>query len=392
MILINRLTIHQRIHETQGRATGFDYLRLILASLVVCWHSVGISHGLDQASQTLKTPAGALIMSILPTFFALSGFLVAGSLERSKTLLMFMGLRVIRIFPALLVEVLLSALILGPIFSRLNLSQYFHDPVFFKYFLNTVGIIQYTLPGVFENTPMSAVNGQLWTVPWELKCYVSLAILTIIGAVRHRMGLVTIVVLAVLFDMVHKTNTQHETFALANDLVPGLGLIVSFLAGVGIYLYSNRIIWSGRWAVAAAVISYLLLSTRYGTVVGVFPLAYVTVYLGLLCPRKLDVLRGADYSYGIFLYGFVVQQAFASLGGFAQHWWLNTLVCLPVACLISALSWHYIEKPALGLRKQLVKLEDGWVRLNGKYLSWMWRPSWLQSVPQRGLASPDYRI
>ena len=58
-------------------------------------------------------------------FFCLSGFLVAGSLERCRTPISFAGLRIFRIFPALVVEVLLSALILGPLLTHYSLKMYF---------------------------------------------------------------------------------------------------------------------------------------------------------------------------------------------------------------------------------------------------------------------------
>ena len=120
-------------------------------------------------------------------FFALSGFLVAGSLLRSRTVAMFLASRIIRIFPALSVEVLLSAVLLGPLFTSLTLAQYFRSHEFWGYWWNLVGHVHFRLPGVFDANPNpNVVNGQLWTVPYELYCYVLLALVTLIGGVRHR--------------------------------------------------------------------------------------------------------------------------------------------------------------------------------------------------------------
>ncbi|SHN38015.1 Acyltransferase family protein [Duganella sacchari] len=172
--------------ETNNRASGFDYLRLILSLAVILWHSYVLSEGRDAAhdlSQFFLVP----VRSILICFFALSGFLVAGSLLRCKTLFMFLGLRVVRIVPALFLEVTISALLLGPLVTTVPLSTYFSSQEFHSYFLNIAGIIHYTLPGVFETNPFpKVINGQLWTIPWELECYVALSLLSLVGIVGRR--------------------------------------------------------------------------------------------------------------------------------------------------------------------------------------------------------------
>lgn len=76
-------------------------------------------------------------------FFALSGFLVIGSLERSKTLVTFLGLRAFRIVPTLKVDVVLAALIIGPIVTTLDFKEYFTEIGFRSYFLNILGDIQF---------------------------------------------------------------------------------------------------------------------------------------------------------------------------------------------------------------------------------------------------------
>src|SRR4029077_15672800 len=108
-------------------------------------HSVIVCYGQLAEIAFWKSEARPIVRLILPMFFALSGFLVAGSLERSRTLLMFLALRVIRIFPALSVEVLLSALILGPIFTSISFKSYFSSSEFWEYFLNIVGHVHFRL-------------------------------------------------------------------------------------------------------------------------------------------------------------------------------------------------------------------------------------------------------
>ena len=178
-------SILQRSISTHGRSTGFDYLRIVLALAVIVWHSFPLSYG-PQAEVAKDTSVFAelLIGIILPMFFALSGFLVSGSLERNSSMVIFIGLRAIRILPALCVEVLLSALILGPALTTLTLHTYFVDKRFITYFLNIIGDIHYRLPRITINPTPDVVNGQLWTVPWELKCYVALTVLALLDSLE----------------------------------------------------------------------------------------------------------------------------------------------------------------------------------------------------------------
>ena len=122
------------------RPTGFDYLRIALAATIICLHSANVVLGLDRAMEVLGHIRIGCAM-VLALFFALSGFLVTASLLRCKSLISFLGLRVLRIVPALAVETTLSAIIIGPIFTALPLAQYFADPKFYAYFHTIVGDI-----------------------------------------------------------------------------------------------------------------------------------------------------------------------------------------------------------------------------------------------------------
>jgi len=132
------VSLQDRLVATDGRPSGFDYLRLWLAISVVFIHCPTTTNGADPF---VDTPLNAYVRAILPMFFALSGFLVAGSLERCKTLLGFLGLRVIRIYPALAVEVVLSAFLIGALVTTYPWSRYYSDPLFFLYLRNALGDI-----------------------------------------------------------------------------------------------------------------------------------------------------------------------------------------------------------------------------------------------------------
>jgi peptidoglycan/LPS O-acetylase OafA/YrhL len=339
---------------SRNRPAGFDYMRITLAAAVVCQHSMNTTLGLRRTLGLLDNPIRIPVAMILALFFALSGFLVAGSLLRCKSLISFLGLRVLRIAPALGVETTLSAIIIGPIFSETPLVQYFADPKFYHYFLNVIGDIQYQLPGVFLHNPMpDVVNAQLWTVPNELSCYVVLALLAATTICSNRVLYLTFLVFAqiglIYYGMCHWEETSLQLRAPL--------LVFCFLSGVGFYLWRDRTPFNLPTFLFALSLCAACLSTKHGDAFVPVPAAYVTCYLGLLNPRRSWIVSSGEYSYGVFLYGFVIQQCVATFGDPVRHWSLNILISLPISFGVALVSWHLVEKYALQLRSQLESIE-----------------------------------
>jgi peptidoglycan/LPS O-acetylase OafA/YrhL len=355
-------TLEDRLVQARFRPSGFDYLRISLAMSVIVWHSFGIPYGGDWAAAAIHDNAFARIGTtfILPSFFALSGFLVAGSLERTPSLFVFLGLRAIRIVPALGVEIVLSALLLGPLLTTLPLSEYFTSrPRVAAYFLNVVGDIHYVLPGVFETNPIPGIiNGQLWTVPWELRCYIALAVLAVLGLVRHGRALILASLGAMVALIIYLAFSGQTGIDRHNDVdVPGAALVLGFLFGVVAYRYRAAIPYRADLFFAAFAAFVALSFVPYGSVLITAPIAYMTVYLGLWDGRRIGPVAAGDYSYGVYIYGFVIQQAIVSIGPAFRHWYVVLPLTTTLAICFAALSWTYVEKPALNARRALPVIE-----------------------------------
>lgn len=351
-----------------GRATGFDYLRLVLATGVLFTHSVDVSYGPAFANAFESGPIRPVIALILPMFFALSGFLVAGSLERCRSLVSFMGLRVIRLAPALVFETVLAALILGPLLTSLPLATYFSDELLARYFLNILGHIQYVLPGLFEDNPWArTVNAQLWTLPYELVCYTALATLALFGVHRHRRTFALVVVAANLILIARAVANAASTGWSLQPVAEGPVLVLAFLYGVTAYLYRDRIRRSARLGVASALLTLALLIHPATDYLVPLPATYLTVWLGLMRPRPSALTQHGDYSYGVFLFGFPIQQAVTQLAGPSfQEWYWNIAAALPLTILFAMISWHAVEKPSLALRGPLRRFEDRMLAASGE--------------------------
>lgn len=350
-----------RAHE--GFGPGFNFARIFLAYSVLVWHTIAIAD--NNAGQALQTGLWPFIFAILPMFFALSGFLVTGSALRLPIKEYILN-RVFRIVPALGVDIAISALILGPIFTTVALSVYFTDQDFWSYFLNIVGNIHYDLPGVFEENPYAGVvNGALWTVPYEIACYVVMSAMIVLGVIRSwkwTLGLaVMLVVTAISFhvlglgkgDGLVDKGIRFAFFAKGASLVP------SFLVGSALYLMKDRLPYSGL--LALGVVMGLVALGLWGETslysnpifIGViaFPLAYLVVWIGLTPIPIPRLLESGDYCYGIYLYHFPILQALQSVFDFPSWWTLAIAGLLPVT-LFAIFSWHSIEKPVLKMRKR----------------------------------------
>jgi peptidoglycan/LPS O-acetylase OafA/YrhL len=346
----NSQSIDAYTSSIKGFTSGFDYLRFLLSLSVLIWHSYVVVVGLSPALGVAKEWSGYITWWILPMFFSLSGFLVAASLNRTPTIRKFLWLRLIRIYPALTVEVLLSAFILGALITTVPLKQYFLDPLFFQYLLNTIGWIHYELPGVFTDNPFSnIVNTSLSTVPAELKCYILIASLAFLTLTKKPRLLLSLFVAATIVVTMASFVVEFPGRFPANARSPHL--VSFFIAGVLINLCKAFIPFSKGLFWASVLFGALFLYSDHYIFLASLPVAYVTVWLGLQQPKKIPVVMDGDYSYGIYLYAAPIQQAVWHWTEFGRTYAGNIILSIFFVSIFSVFSWHIIEKPMLKYKK-----------------------------------------
>ena len=342
-------SIATEFKRTGGRPTGFDYLRIVLAVAITAWHTLLICYGNEGIRWSWAGPLRPVSFFLVPSFFALSGFLVAGSLLRND-ILSFLTLRALRILPALFCEVVISAFLVGVVFTTLPLQSYFASRDLWVYLLNIVGIIHFNLPGVFDNNMVTFVNRQLWTIPRELECYIALSVLGICGIVRRLNWFVLVFWLATAAVFAQTLLTAN---AAPSILPSGKLCVLTFLAGVLLFLAQERIPFN-RWLCLLAMIgTWLTLVHPLTNPLAALPIAYLTIWLGLQNPYKPTKLE-ADYSYGIYLYSFPLQQVAFQLG--CRAWYTNLLVGLSLAFVAAYLSWTFVERKVLARRKSVLAM------------------------------------
>lgn len=344
---------------SQGRDNNFNLVRIVAAYAVLFTHSFALTAGSSDAEPFLKTLGMTTGTVSVDVFFATSGFLVTASLLTRNSAVEFVWARVLRIFPALLAMLVVTVFGLGLYFTRLSWSAYLTDPVTYRYFfrcLSLLGGVDYELPGVFEDNPFQrVVNGSLWTMPFELRMYVTLAVLWLVfGLVPQarlkllKMSVVLIAILAGVFFVGHR-------FRVISFEVQSARFFFMFFSGAALYFYREKAVLS-RPVFYAALAAFCLSTFNSWA----FFLAYTATILYLLfyvayVPAGFvrNYNRLGDYSYGVYIYAFPVQQSVAALApgiGALSMIAASSLITL----LLSVVSWHCLEKKALRLKGHFV--------------------------------------
>lgn len=326
-----------------SRLNNFDFIRIVAAFLVLISHQYALS-GLAEPVLFGGTSMGAFGVLI---FFSISGFLVSQSWRQDPHIARFLAKRFLRIWPGLATVTLIAAIVLGPVVSTLDWHTYFLKPEFMEFFRNLkIMSIRYLLPGVFEeNIFPKAVNGSLWTIPLEVRCYLALLVIGSIGLTKRPilvlLGSISFGIYYFYFSPDPQNYQQHY------------GLY--FLAGVCLDLFRNKWEANPKYLIAAAgmlsIAFYLLKADRVALLI------WLPALVTLIGSRSTPILNKAgkygDISYGLYIYAFPVQQTVLWAAARDFPFFLGLLIAAVITTLCAFLSWHLVEGPALGLKARL---------------------------------------
>jgi peptidoglycan/LPS O-acetylase OafA/YrhL len=287
-------------------------------------------------------------------FFAISGFLVTQSFEQTANPLHYLGKRALRIFPGLFVATVVSAFILGPLVTTLPLGTYFSRPEPYAYVLGNTLLDQtiHELPGVsfVDNSVGHEINGSLWTLRLEFTMYLMVLALGLVRLLTVRAALLLLAfgIACLQFEFLFPLEKWGWFFRLLS----GWGWLVGFFAaGLLLYKLRNTRIFDGRIAILA--LAGLVLSVPWHLFIPLFPVFGCYLALWLAISPRLPVIPAArfgDLSYGIYIYGWPVEEAVIWFFGGRAAWWQVFLTALPTAATLAFLSWHLVERPMLRLK------------------------------------------
>jgi peptidoglycan/LPS O-acetylase OafA/YrhL len=322
------------------RQNNFDLLRLIAAVSVIFSHAFLLSENSQDHDPLMILTGGQTILGVVGVFvfFTISGYLVTQSFDSTGSPLVFLVKRALRIFPGLLVCLGFCAFVIGPLVSGLSLADYFARPAPYLFVLhNAVLDTEYNrLPDVVfgPGNIGGIVNGPLWSLPCEVLMYLMLFALGVCRLLTLRTGLVLLAV-----------GIGCLWFEVTDALGGAFWLLPFFAAGICCYRLRGARFIAGRWALLAAFGLALSIPARLFLVA--FPLcgSYLAIYLAL--NRKLPLVPAAgfgDLSYGLYIYGWPIEQCVVYFSGATAPWWEVFLISLALAVPAAFLSWHAIER------------------------------------------------
>jgi peptidoglycan/LPS O-acetylase OafA/YrhL len=313
------------------RENNFDIVRLLLATLVVFFH-VGYISGSPQFESLPRYFSGHLAVE---GFFAISGFLIFASYERSTSLKDYFIKRAARILPGYWLSTALC-LFIAFCYGSFHVGRFLLGNLTFANFLAN------SIPGVFPSNPSTGMNGALWTIKIEVMFYLLVPVIVwLCRRLSRDLVLWTIFVLSIIYRV---SMVNHETYALQ---LPGQ--LSFFMIGALIHYHVRFFEEQGKWLCLGAALLY---AAHVATGWFAFrPAAIATLTLGasLLLPVVKGPTRWGDFSYGTYVLHWPIIQVIVALGVFRANAWAGLALTLAVVAVAAPLSWFFVEKPSLAL-------------------------------------------
>ena len=330
------------------RSEGFDnnlnLIRAVAATAVLVSHAYPVTRGME-AIQPLKLLTGYSLGTLaVYVFFAVSGFLISMSFMRTASWVSFLVARVLRLWPGLLVSLILIAFVMGPLVTDIGARSYFASASPWTYVPKnaSLGYLQYRLNGVFPTV------GSIWTLFYEVLCYMGVFALGVIGILKSRMlMLLALPVYGVVWVYVETYGIQYHIDTLQDLSLP-------FVIGMYFYQFRDKLPLSIIGALGLGALAILLKGTLAYEPALALALAYGTFWIayipgGLI--RRYNAI--GDYSYGIYIYAFPLQGLAVWLYG-PQSPLMNMIISFPMTLICAIASWHWVEKPAMEAKGRLL--------------------------------------
>ncbi len=295
-------------------------------------------------------------------FFIISGFLVSASLLNRGSIRRYTRARMLRIYPALIVCVFLCILSVGLLSSGQNLFAFLMSPQTLEFWLKNsllvVGEVQITLPtDLFADNPVQRqVNAPLWTLQYEALMYFLLAIIYLVSRLSKPAGqAATFLILTsciggicMILFLFNITQEQPVRGAAANFVRFG----AMFFYGSVLYLLRDKIrLYLGAFFGICFLVLLSFARRDLFVCVVYLSLGYVLIYLAYIPAGAVRAFNQlGDYSYGLYIYAFPIQQIL-------MHFYPSTsavellLLTFAFTLLVATASWHLLERKALALKR-----------------------------------------
>ncbi|MCZ4296430.1 acyltransferase family protein [Henriciella marina] len=342
---------HGRLED---RLNNFTALRIGFAFLILYGHSLMIPQGLPMEG-TWASVIDTIVQYALDGFFILSGYMLAASLAKSQDMTSYWLARSLRIFPGLVIVVFACWLLLGPIMTNLSISAYFASSQSWAYPFLTLSQLnpQGELQGVFEHNAINEINRPLWTIRYELVCYVLAGVAAGLGVWRQSWGIPAIFAASLIASF------SIQVFTYTGPLDETAGAMArfgpAFMTGALFYRLKHLIALTAFGSVLVLLLAYASFGTPAGIVVGQLANAYVLLWLGF---KKIPGSMGRqvrdvkDISYGVYILHWPIGQMAVALNPGIGIGTLFAVMASSTLIMAIALR-HFVEEPALRAKPAL---------------------------------------
>ena len=349
----HRWTHGETIPQAMARPhDNFGLLRLLLSLAVVVSHAFSVSSGRVEDEPLARLTGFTLGEHAVNGFFAISGFLVTMSYDK-RGWRDYILARTLRIVPGLVAAVVVVAIGFGLAFTTFAAQGYLTDARLGRFIFATLTSFKsnIALPGVFASNPFTFPMGTVWTLKYEVICYCGVLALGFAGLFRHPRLLLGIAVAMAIAVLLREIVAPHG----AKGVETALRLPLIFFCGGLAWLWREKL----HLSLAGILLAVALLALALPTLLFKPVLYLATVYLMLalaLVPQLITARTEppGDVSYGVYLYGWPVQQALVVMFPMAGAW---TLLgpALFFTVLLAISSWICVEKPALALKRRILR-------------------------------------
>jgi len=333
-----------------NKNNNFNLLRLCAALIVLYTHSYGLSgHHPHPQNTPIAYFIGQLGNIGVHTFFIISGYLVTRSYMYRHNIKAFLWARFLRIYTGLCAAVLFSVLIIGAYATELNRLDYFKHQDIYKFFWVNLSLFntELKLPGVFmHNVFPNQVNGSLWTLPAEVRLYLYVALLGLLGFFTQawRMAFLAVVMVAAYIYC-------PDFIPLVSDNALYYYPALLFMIGSLTYLYKRFIPSSVYLLILLLALLVYCVQTKsdYQIIAYTLCLPYFVFWVAYNLPWLNVTNKVGDYSYGLYIYSFPIQQLMISRipALSVDQFFFLSLICTLTLVIPS---WHLLEKPVLTLK------------------------------------------
>lgn len=332
---------------------NLDLIRIILACFVIVGHSPILNGGsknwIDPIGHFFSfTYSGALAVKL---FFFISGLVVTNSILTHKSPVHFIVSRSFRLLPALLFVLLVSVYVFGPILTSLQLHEYYLNLDHYPYISNNLIFkTEYVLPEVFNNNLYkNTVNGSLWSLRYEVTCYIALLSMFLILSNKSKYDL-NIPIAIIIIDTLLPTRVVLNWMG---DNPEVYMLPATFAFGAFFAVNVDKIRMNFNIVLGSFLIYFIFSNTSHAQIIFTFAACNAVIYIAST-KFLLKLKPKVDISYGIYLWGFLIQQ---TLFYFLGHIYvgLHCLLALIIATLLALITHVIIEKPFINVGKVVIK-------------------------------------